>query len=71
MSESIKKGILQDKALELLLVLSDINTDINAVITPALPESQVMLAKRAATYLAENMERHIAISELAKKLHVS
>lgn len=69
--EHMKIGYFKLKILELFLVLSGIDVSRNQVMTHALPKSQAQLAKQAAVYLSEHMERHVTISELSKELSVS
>ncbi len=70
-SETIRKGYLKLKVLELLLVLSSMEPAVDATPQKTLPESQVRLAKDAAAVLGESMDRHITIAELADRFYVS
>lgn len=70
-SESIKKGYLKLKVLELLLVLSTMEPEVDITAQKTLPESQVRLAKDVAAVLGESMDRHITIAELADRFYVS
>ncbi len=69
--EHMKSGYFKLKILELFLVLSGIEMDQNQVLTHTLPKTQAQLAKQAAVYLSEHMERHVTISELSKAFHIS
>lgn len=69
--EEQKIGYLKIKILELLYVLNRIDPANNKTADITLPRVQVQLAKQAAAYLSENMNKHITISELSKKFGVS
>lgn len=65
------KGYYKIKVLELLLVLSGIDPNENRLNTYTLSGSQVELAKRAASYIAYNMDSNISVALLSQKFHVS
>jgi len=65
------KGYYKIKVLELLLVLSGIDPNENRLNTYTLSGSQVELAKRAASYIADNMDSSISVALLSQKFHVS
>lgn len=66
-----KKGYYKIKVLELLLVLSGVDPNENRLNTYILSGSQVELAKRAASYIAYNMDSNISVALLSQKFHVS
>jgi len=67
--ESYKKGYLKVKILELLLVLSGIESQ---EASPAsLSSTQASVAKMAATYLAQNLDSRITVADLAGMFHIS
>lgn len=70
-AESIRRGYLKLKVLELLLVLSTMEPEADVTAQKTLPESQVRLAKDVAAVLGESMDRHITIAELADRFYVS
>ena len=65
------KGYYKIKVLELLLVLNGIDPNENRLNTYTLSGSQVELAKRAASYIADNMDSSISVALLSQKFHVS
>lgn len=69
--ESIKAGYFKVKIMELFLVLGGKNLQKEHVSVSTLPKSQVRLAHQAAAYLAERMDQHVTIEELAKQFNVS
>lgn len=69
--ESCKKGYYKVKILELLLVLGSIDPSGNRASALSLSKMQVDLAKKAAAYLAENLDRKISVAELSGRFHVS
>lgn len=69
--EDCKKGYFKVKILELLLVLSGISSEENRISSRALSKTQVDLAKTAAAYLSEHMDRQITVKELAFRSYVS
>ena len=68
--DSIREGYMKIKILELFLVLSGINPG-HQEATPTLSGLQVQVAKEAAAYMAENLDRRVTIGELADRFHVS
>lgn len=68
--DSIREGYMKIKILELFLVLSGIDTGTREA-PPTLSGLQVQVAKAAAAYMAENMDRRVTIGELADHFHVS
>ena len=69
--ESIRKGYLKIKVLELLLFLSNLDTKISQTEQHSCPQSQVRLAKAVCHYVCANMSQHITIEELAEHFQVS
>lgn len=69
--ESIRKGYFKVKILELLLFLSSMKLDDDAVHERSYSGSQVTLAKDAGRYLAQHMDRRVTIDELAEQFYVS
>lgn len=69
--ESIREGYFKVKILELLLMLgnSELQNKHKSVSTVA--KEQVRLAHQVAAYLAERMNRHVTIEELARQFNVS
>lgn len=69
--ESCKKGYFKVKILELLLVLGSIDPAGNRAPALSLSKLQADLAKEAAAYLAESLDRKVTVSELSGRFHVS
>ncbi|MCM1345129.1 MAG: AraC family transcriptional regulator [Lachnospiraceae bacterium] len=69
--ESYRKGYFKVKILELLLVLSGIDPMENSLVSLTLSKTQTVLAKKAAAYLAANIDRQVTVSELSEKFHAS
>lgn len=69
--EEIRAGYLKVKILELLLVLSGISPREPRQPIQALSKYQVQLAKEAAGYLAQHMDQHVTILDVAKQFNVS
>lgn len=69
--ESCKKGYFKVKILELLLVLGSIDPAGNRAPALSLLKLQADLAKEAAAYLAESLDRKVTVSELSGRFHVS
>lgn len=69
--ESCKKGYFKVKILELLLVLGSIDPAGNRATSIFLSKLQTDLAKEAAAYLAENLDRKVIVVELSGRFHVS
>lgn len=67
--ESIRRGYVKVKILEILLFLTGINLEEDSA--RKLQPKQVRIAKEAHTYLAENMHKHITIAQLAQQFGVS
>lgn len=70
-SEDKKIGYLKIKILELLYVLNMLELPQTEAAENTLPKAQVQLAKAAAGFLAEHMDKRITIPELAKQFGVS
>ena len=68
--DSIREGYMKIKILELFLVLSGIDPGYQEA-PPTLSGLQVQVAKEAAAYMAQNMDRRVTIAELSDRLHVS
>lgn len=64
-------GYFKVKILELFLILNEIDTMEYETEEILVPQSKVKLAKQVADYLAEHMNQHITIPELAKQFNVS
>ena len=71
MKEEQRIGYLKIKILELLFILNMVEPPISNLFENTLPRVQVNLAKQVATYLTQNMDRRVTISELAKYFAVS
>lgn len=71
MKEEQRIGYLKIKILELLFILNMVEPPISNLFENTLPRVQVNLAKQVATYLTQNMDRRVTISELAKHFAVS
>lgn len=69
--EPLREGYIILKIMELLLVLSHIETARDLSSACALPQSQVLLAHQAAAYLADNRERHVTVPEISRHLGIS
>ena len=69
--EALREGYIKLKMMELLLVLSHMETSRDLSTSCALPQSQVQLAHQAAAYLADNRERHVTVQELSRQLGIS
>lgn len=69
--DSIRDGYFKVKILELLLVLSGIQTEAKEESGHRLHSEQVRLAKEIKAFLSENMDRRITITELAEQFYVS
>lgn len=66
-----KKGYYKIKVLELLLVLSGIDPNENRLNSCTVSGSQVDLAKRVASYIADDKDSRITVGLLSQKFHVS
>ena len=71
MPESCRKGYFKVKILELLLVLGSIDPAGNRAPSLSLSRLQTDLAKEAAAYLAENLDRKVTVAEMSDRFHVS
>ena len=69
--EEQRLGYLKIKILELLFILNTVEPPASSLSRNTLPRIQVNLAKQVATYLTQNMNRRITVSELAKHFAVS
>ena len=69
--ENCRKGYFKIKTLELLLVLSGLDPQAQAGPVRALSGEQVRLARQAAEFLGENMDRRVTVAELSDRFHVS
>lgn len=69
--ESVKKGYLKVKILELLLFLSALEPETQRQEQRHLSESQVNLAKEVCRYLTAHLEQHIPLEQLARQFRVS
>lgn len=66
-----KKGYYNIKVLELLLVLSGIDPNENRLNLCTVSASQVDLAKRVASYMADSRDNRMTVALLSQKFHVS
>ncbi|MBQ8185808.1 MAG: helix-turn-helix transcriptional regulator [Clostridia bacterium] len=64
-------GFLKIKVLELLCILNILDPPVMELPEHSLSRGQVNLAKAAAAYLLENMNRRVTVPELAKQFSVS
>ena len=71
MREDMRMGFLKIKVLELLCILNILDPPVMELPEHSLSRAQVNLAKAAAAYIAENMDRRVTILELAKHFSVS
>lgn len=69
--ESIKKGYLKVKILELLLFLSGIDTNTEKTTHHSYTKSQVMLAKKVCAYITSHMAEKHTIDDLSSMFNVS
>lgn len=69
--EKCKKGYFKIKVLELLFVLGSVSPEKNSAPALSLSKLQADLAKEAAAWLAENLDRQVSVSELSGRFHVS
>ena len=69
--EECKKGYFKIKVLELLFVLGSVSQEKNSAPALSLSKMQADLAKEAAAWLAENLDRQVSVSELSGRFHVS
>lgn len=71
MREDLRLGFLKIKLLELLYILNVIEPPVSDTPNHSLSRIQVNLAKAAAVYISEHMDRRVTIAELAKQFSVS
>ena len=64
-------GYFKVKIMELFLILNELDSRQSETPAYSVPRSKVALAKQVAEYLANNIDRHITIPELAKQFGVS
>ena len=69
--EDGKKGYFKIKILELLFVLGSVSPEKNSASALSLSNMQVDLAKEAAAWLSENLDRQVSVAELSRRFHVS
>lgn len=69
--EECKKGYFNIKILELLFVLGSVSPEKNSAPALSLSKMQADLAKEAAAWLAENLDRQVSVSELSGRFNVS
>ena len=69
--EECKKGYFKIKVLELLFVLGSVSPEKNSAPALSLSKLQADLAKEAAAWLAENLDRQVTVPELSRRFHVS
>lgn len=68
---SCRKGYFKVKILELLLVLGSVSPEKNSASALSLSKMQADLAKKAAAWLSENLDRQVSVAELSGRFHVS
>lgn len=68
---SCRKGYFKVKILELLLVLGSVSPEKNSASALSLSKMQADLAKEAAAWLSENLDRQTTVAELSGRFHVS
>lgn len=66
-----KKAYYKIKILELFLVLSDIDPNDNKMNMCKASDSQIELAKRAASFIADNCDKTVSVKSLSQHFHVS
>ncbi len=69
--DSIKKGYLKVKILELLLFLSGMDMKKDVFDDRRIPKNQAVLAKNVYEYLTRHMESRITLEQLSNIFHVS
>ena len=69
--ESIQKGYLKIKTLELLLFLSAMDVQQDVVEKPLYTKMQVDLAKDVSSYLLAHMDDRITLEQLSERFHIS
>lgn len=70
-SEHIRKGYCKIKTLELMLFLSQLNTEEDELQERLYSRTQVLLAEKIAKYLYEHMDDRITLEQLSEVFHVS
>lgn len=70
-SENIRKGYCKIKTLELLLFLSQLDSNSDELQKRLYSKKQVLLAEAIAKYLYEHMEDRITLEQLSEYFHVS
>lgn len=70
-SEHIRKGYCKIKTLELMLFLSQLNTEEDELQERLYSRTQVLLAEKIAKYLYEHMDDRITLEKLSEVFHVS
>ncbi len=69
--EKRKPGYMKIKILELLLFLSDLNTEKEVLQTNYFNQNQVALVKEVAFYITEDLTIHHTIEQLSQKFEIS
>jgi AraC-like DNA-binding protein len=69
--EQRKGGYMKIKILELLVFLSDLDTNEELVQTQYYNQKQVRLIKEAAAFITEDLTKHYTIEQLAQKFEIS
>lgn len=70
-SEQIRKGYCKIKTLELLLFLSQLPVDQDALQGRLCSKAQVLLAEQIAKYLCAHMDDRITLEQLSARFHIS
>lgn len=70
-SKKIENGYLKVKVLEILLVLSALETQEDELDVRTYSKTQVVLAKEVTEYLMRHMDVHITLEQLSEHFHVS
>lgn len=69
--EQIRYGYIRVKVLELLLILTGLETIEDTAKTHAFPEAQIEVIKQVHTFLMEHYKEHYTIEELAERFELS
>ena len=69
--ENMRRGYFKIKILELLFVLNGLDHSIDSASCVSLSKAQVKIAKQAAEYIADNMDKRVTILDISKHLNVS
>lgn len=69
--EEHKAGYMKVKILELLLFLSDLDTNDELVQTEKYNQNRVHIIKEIAAFITENSTKHYTIEQLSEKFHIS